>query len=181
MNNFPRSLFRNSVRIIFALITLILLSTCMEVIDENLMLLVADKFAPVLKIDFPQFGTSYVSEMAIVGTIIDSSEEEEDGKGLLASLTLEFLDSGAFNRTVLFDKDGNVASMIPDDDFFTFVDRATGKFILNFDTVKSNGKAHDRHTEDDEHGLCQPGDAFRIGQGDPPFPSVFLDPAAPGG
>lgn len=138
MNRFPRSFFRSSVRIVLALITFILLSTCMEVIDEDLMLLVADKFPPVLQIDSPLFGTAYVSEMTIVGKILDSSETEEDGKGLLASLTLAFLDWGAFNRTILFDQDGNVASMIPDDDFFTY-NRETGEFSLTFNTVKSSG------------------------------------------
>ncbi|MBN1686932.1 MAG: hypothetical protein JW852_09775, partial [Spirochaetales bacterium] len=86
----------NVICVVTAFLITFLLTTCMPMIDDNLMLIVSDELPPLLAITSPGYGTPYVSEMAIEGTVIDSSVEEKDGKGALAALVLSFLDNESF-------------------------------------------------------------------------------------
>jgi hypothetical protein len=139
---------------------LIVFSTisCIQPIDDNLLIVVADEVAPSLDITAPLFNSSYVSEMVLEGTLFDSSQKSGDRKGKLASLTLTFLEASQYNRQVVFDEAGNETLIPSEEDFFTF-DKATGAFSLIFNTVGLTGTqyltviAEDRNQNTTSHEI----------------------------
>ena len=103
----------------------------MQPIDQQLLIVVADEFAPDLTITSPEFGTPYISEMTVTGVLLDSTQEEGDNQGIIRTIVLDFLDNAQFNRWVEFDDEGEITGsqpeLDPDDPFFQY-DMETGDF-----------------------------------------------------
>jgi hypothetical protein len=116
------------------------LAGCFQPIDEELLLVVADRFPPQLEITSPSINEIYVSTMAIVGTVFDSTREDDDRNGKLASITLSFLEKSQYNRSVYFEDDGVTFTEDPvlDESFFSY-DPETGEFALWFNTIGLQG------------------------------------------
>ena len=109
--------------------------SCFEPINQDLLIVVADDFAPVLVVNSPLLNDYYISTMTVRGNVVDSSQREGDGKGKLRAIVVSFLEASQYNRTVTFDDSG-----LPDGEysFFTY-DPETGDFSLDFDTVGLEG------------------------------------------
>ena len=80
-----------------------MLTSCFQPIQQDILLIVADDFAPTLVVYSPQLNDIYTSTMSIVGNLVDSSQEPDDASGMLASITLDFLNATQYNRLVYFD------------------------------------------------------------------------------
>ena len=77
-----------------------LLAGCFQPIQQDILLIVADDFAPTLVVYSPQLNDIYTSTMSIVGNLVDSSQVADDAAGKLASITLDFLNATQYNRSV---------------------------------------------------------------------------------
>jgi len=118
-------------------ISLLLLQSCPKAIDEELVLVVEDTFAPVLTVTSPTNNSLYKGTVTVAGSVTDSSVEEADGLGTLKSISFTVSDASVLDRTITFETDGTY-SVEPADDTFSY-NGEDGTFGFAFSTVGLSG------------------------------------------
>ena len=130
MNPQRRSLLRRFAPALAAALTL-MLTSCPNPISPQLANVVEDRLPPVVTVDQPENNTSFRSSLTVSGTIVDSSLEEGDGKGVLETITFEVSGADYLERSLLIAGDQYTYQPAGVD----FFDPATGAFEIAFSTV----------------------------------------------